>query len=702
MMQAAASRLLRSRRFLLAVALGAVLPLALLAGFAIREAGRSDHAADESRLRATVRGLVAVVDAQLGAYVAAARALSHGPMLDEGADPAQFEANARPVGREFGGWVVALGPPPELRMLANTLRQPGQELPDLRQAGMREALALPLGRVFGQGRPGVSDLFLGPLVGRPVIWSLAPVRRGESVTRAVALGVEPAALRDLLMRQETPEGGHAVVADGRLRILAHSLDPAGLRLGLPMPDWVTRAAEGRPHGILRGPDGAGQEMVYAFERPGLAPGWIVAVAAPAAALGASAREAMAWLLAGGASLLLGLGIIGWAGWRQALLAARQEAEALRAGRGEIERLHAGLPALIFLRSVEPDGRSTLLYRGGDIEAVMGWPREVVARSAEFAEFAAPGAMPLRDFLCLILRAGSLAGEWRMRQPDGSWRWMRTHGQVLSRRPDGGGEIVGYVLNVQAEREAAARAAASGRLAALGEMAAGLAHELKQPLAIITLAAQNADNALRNGRPEGAAGRLGRIAAQARRAGEMIEHLRRFARGAAEDAAPQPVPLQQAVEGALALVGGALREAEVSLDLALGPPPGPVVLAQLVPLEQVLVNLLANARDALAALPPQAPRRVCIAARTDEPSGQVRITVTDNAGGIPQAVLERIFEPFVTTKDVEKGTGLGLSICHGLVGGMGGTITARNEADGAVFTILLPAAPAVAAAEPART
>jgi C4-dicarboxylate-specific signal transduction histidine kinase len=158
-----------------------------------------------------------------------------------------------------------------------------------------------------------------------------------------------------------------------------------------------------------------------------------------------------------------------------------------------------------------------------------------------------------------------------------------------------------------------------------------------------------------------------------------------------------MPLRRAVEGALALVGASLRDAGVAVEVALDPPPGPVVLAQLVPLEQVLANLLGNARDAFASRPPEAPRQVRISSCTDPRFGQVRIIVEDTAGGLPQAVLDRLFEPFVTTKDAEKGTGLGLSICHGLVRGMGGSIEAHNGEAGAVFTITLAATPELAEA-----
>jgi C4-dicarboxylate-specific signal transduction histidine kinase len=171
---------------------------------------------------------------------------------------------------------------------------------------------------------------------------------------------------------------------------------------------------------------------------------------------------------------------------------------------------------------------------------------------------------------------------------------------------------------------------------------------------------------------------------------VIEHLRRFARGVEQGAQPVPVPVREAVDGAMALIGGGLRDAGIELVLELGAPP-PVVRGHLVALEQVLGNLLMNARDAMAQLPEGRPRRLHVRAEHADAAEMVRLTVADTGGGLPEEVLGRLFEPFVTTKGPERGTGLGLSICHGLVQGMGGSISAANDNQGAVFTLLLPAA-----------
>lgn len=226
---------------------------------------------------------------------------------------------------------------------------------------------------------------------------------------------------------------------------------------------------------------------------------------------------------------------------------------------------------------------------------------------------------------------------------------------------------------------------------LDEMATRLAHELNPPLAIMGLSAGNALRDIRNGEAKTAVRRLKGIVVQVDRAAGIIEKLRRFACAGQPGAPPTPVPLDEAVANALALVGGALAEARITVSLALGDP-APVALGHQASLEQVLVDLLVNAADALRGRPPGAPRHIRIAAEVGPTDGMLLLTVADSGGGIPEALLPRLFEPFVSTKDdAPLGTGLGLSICHGLVTSMGGGIVARNGAAGAVFSVELPRA-----------
>ncbi|SFK49387.1 ATP-binding protein [Falsiroseomonas stagni] len=389
--------------------------------------------------------------------------------------------------------------------------------------------------------------------------------------------------------------------------------------------------------------------------------------------------------------------------RMQQLRAEGEAAAASTGRAGIERLLGGLPAVIFLREVDAGGALRLLYRGGDFEAVTGWPAAKLVSLDDMSAYSKPGDPKLRELLPQMLRDGQGSYEWRMLQPDGTWRWMQSLVRVLGKRPDGMVEIVGYTLDITAMREARAQSLSAARLASLGEMAAGLAHELKQPLQAISLAADIAQVAL--ARQDGAEAdrRLDTIVEQSQRTASLIDRLRRFARGAEADEVLGPVKLADAVAGALELMRFTLRNASVCVEVALGDPP-PVVRAQAILLEQVLSNLLLNARDALAALPAGVARRIRIAAEPvagGEAGAMVRLVVADTGGGIPAAVMGQLFEPFVTTKGPDRGTGLGLSICYGLVRSMGGSIEARNDAQGAVITITLQAAEEKPPADEAR-
>ncbi|SFK93638.1 sensor histidine kinase [Falsiroseomonas stagni] len=243
-----------------------------------------------------------------------------------------------------------------------------------------------------------------------------------------------------------------------------------------------------------------------------------------------------------------------------------------------------------------------------------------------------------------------------------------------------------------ERERVAQLAQASKLAQLGELATGMAHELNQPLTAITLAAQNAMKQLERGALDAPslAARLDRILQMARRASTVIDHMRIFGRMDGEASAP--ITLAAAVRGARDLLAFKLERHRVRVVDTL-PPDLPPVVGQAVPLEQVLVNLIANACDAYGEPPADAdapPRLIAIAAAATE--GWVCLTVRDEAGGIPPDILPRIFAPFFTTKPVGQGTGLGLSISYGIINDMGGTLAAESANGSTTFVITLPAGP----------
>jgi C4-dicarboxylate-specific signal transduction histidine kinase len=226
--------------------------------------------------------------------------------------------------------------------------------------------------------------------------------------------------------------------------------------------------------------------------------------------------------------------------------------------------------------------------------------------------------------------------------------------------------------------------------AAAEIAAGLAHELSQPLASIMLAAENALTLLATAPGETAVvvQKLERISQQAARAAKLIDHMRFF--GRRESEAAQPVNVSEALDGALLILDGRLRRSKVEIvrDIA---PDLPQVLGTLVLVEQVMINLITNACDACkATIPGIAGERRRIEVTAVAKDRMVVLIFADNAGGIPEPDLPRVFQPFFTTKPAGEGMGLGLSISYGIVSDMGGTMSARNGVDGAVFELRLPA------------
>jgi PAS domain S-box-containing protein len=262
-----------------------------------------------------------------------------------------------------------------------------------------------------------------------------------------------------------------------------------------------------------------------------------------------------------------------------------------------------------------------------------------------------------------------------------------------------GKIVGAVVtftDITERRRRQAEVIQASKLATLGELTTGVAHELNQPLSVIRMAAERVMDGLESGEVDRdfLSERMERIASQIERAGTIIDHMRIFGRPASEE--KTRFDPRVAVEGALSLLGEQLRLRNIEVRTDVPKSCLPVVGSE-VQLEQVLLNLLANARDAIEARFAQAheedvqARVAVIKVRCYRAKRRVQISVRNTGVGIPDSLTERIFEPFVTTKEKGKGTGLGLSISQDIVMRMGGTIRARNVVGGAEFTITLPAA-----------
>jgi PAS domain S-box-containing protein len=263
----------------------------------------------------------------------------------------------------------------------------------------------------------------------------------------------------------------------------------------------------------------------------------------------------------------------------------------------------------------------------------------------------------------------------------------------------GGEpcIITFIRDLTQQRRAEAEAqeqrlevAHLSRVAVLGALSSALAHELSQPLTAILANARAAQRLLRVSSPDLEELRdiLEDIAEDDRRAGDVIERQRAFLRK--EDMQPGHLDLNEVVTEVLALVHSDLLQRRVTVDAHLAAAL-PAVFADRVQLQQVLLNLLINACDAM---PADSPGRKRVTIQTTETAaGGVELSVADQGTGIPPDEMERVFEPFVTSKP--NGLGLGLAICRSIVSAHGGRLWAENNEDGgATFNLVLSGEPAV--------
>ncbi|NTJ41023.1 sensor histidine kinase [Agrobacterium larrymoorei] len=224
---------------------------------------------------------------------------------------------------------------------------------------------------------------------------------------------------------------------------------------------------------------------------------------------------------------------------------------------------------------------------------------------------------------------------------------------------------------------------AGKLAALGQMSAALSHEFNQPLAAAKTYAESASLLIERGRVDEAGSNITRISALIDRMAALSRHLRNFARKPNERIGA--VALESVVADTLEIVSARLKAADALLHLDLGPAPL-LVKAGPVRLQQVLVNVISNAADAVEGLE---NRQIDLTAVQE--GDKIVISVRDRGPGVPPAIMERIFDPFFSTKGVGKGLGLGLSISYNIVKDFGGRLSVINLPDGgARFDIELDA------------
>ena len=263
--------------------------------------------------------------------------------------------------------------------------------------------------------------------------------------------------------------------------------------------------------------------------------------------------------------------------------------------------------------------------------------------------------------------------------------------------DGRNTLVGQLIlfHDSTERERAdaerrtleVKALAQSKLATLGQLATGVAHEVNQPLAYISMMIQGRreDFELKDVDEEAVVPRLDTAIAQVERIIRIVRHLRTF--GRSDNIEMAPVNLETILDDTMMLLGEHLRLTNIAVERQVEESI-PRVLGSANQLEQVFINLFQNSTDSFPL--DQRDAKISVDVSSVAPKDAVQITFSDNGSGIAPGHLDRIFEPFFTTKAVGEGTGLGLSIVYGIIQDHSGTITCESEYTGGTkFVITLP-------------
>jgi PAS domain S-box-containing protein len=300
---------------------------------------------------------------------------------------------------------------------------------------------------------------------------------------------------------------------------------------------------------------------------------------------------------------------------------------------------------------------------------------------------------------------ALNSEFRIVRPDGTIRWLWSKGGTFADAQGRPTRVIGITFDITARKEAEAHVITlltqakqrehdlrekqaqlvqAAKLASIGELATGVAHEINNPLNNIGLCADNLIDAIHAGivNDQLLLSELQLITAQVQKAARIVDHLRCFAR-----AVPQQrtaIRVHEVVQSALVLMREQLRLRNIEVKTHWAPE-DPQVHGDALQIEQVLLNLLTNARDAVSLTPVK-----IITVSTAIDRQWVFIRVLDTGIGMTEEIKKRIFDPFFTTKEVGKGTGLGLSLSYGIIHDHRGALTVESQpGQGTTFVVQLP-------------
>ncbi len=352
----------------------------------------------------------------------------------------------------------------------------------------------------------------------------------------------------------------------------------------------------------------------------------------------------------------------------------------------LEKLSANIPGMIYQFQLFPDGRTCVPYTSAKIEEIYELTPEQVKTDASLL-FERLHPRDLYQVGVSIQESARTMSPWlhefRVQLPKRGLRWMRGNSlpELLA---DGSHIWHGFVSDITLEKNIQVMNIQNEKMKSLGEMSAGIAHEINNPLAIIKgridiiLDMMNSRSLTLDEIPD----RLKSIDKTVDRIAKIINGLRSFARDSSQD--PMTMTLLKSIlEDSASLCQARFKTSEVTLEI-------PFIDEEIKiscrasQISQVLVNLLSNAFDAVKDLPEK-----WIKVSVEAKGQYILISITDSGPGIPEELREKILQPFFTTKEIGKGTGLGLSISLGILKAHGGELEIDKDCPNTKFVIKLP-------------
>jgi PAS domain S-box-containing protein len=382
---------------------------------------------------------------------------------------------------------------------------------------------------------------------------------------------------------------------------------------------------------------------------------------------------------------------------------RDTREALAITQQRIGRIASNIPGVLLQFERRSDGEFVFTFMADSAEATFGIrPQDVLADSRALLDRVHPeDREDLRESLARSAESLSLwTWEGRIMLPSGDVRWFQAQSRPV--RIDATTVVWdGVMLDMSERKDLQARLMLSDRMASIGTLAAGVAHEINNPLTYVLanlhILGKRAEKAMRADQDDSARDQLcsqdtlqllRETADGARRVRDIARDLKTFSRSSDE---VQPVDVRQVLDSSVRM---AINEIRHRARLERSYLDVPLVLANSSRLGQVFLNLIVNAAQAI---PEGAAEENLIHLTTKVgPDGHALVIVSDTGSGIDKRMIERIFEPFVTMKPVGVGTGLGLYICRDIIHHIGGVIEVESEiGKGTSFIVKLPPAPAEA-------